>query len=144
MSWWNVFVSLPIFYLLIGSILAFVNFCTTEERKKLVEKLNDLRRGAFQKGIDFQIQMPDNLQEIGLDEDTAVQNSPTLRSPELASLSVFGVRIIVALAIALLGPIYLTVILRERRALRRLRLIYKQAAEAYSVSLKNSQASWAP
>ena len=112
----NILVSLISSYFVLGIFAAYTNFHIVRRRQNAIEAIHRLRQDAFQKGSGIGVEFADYIQDIGIDDDEILRMSPALQS--LPRVSSDQVRIILAAAFILLGPLTLFGIWRDYQALR--------------------------
>ncbi|MDO8536852.1 MAG: hypothetical protein Q7R94_01240 [bacterium] len=110
-----------IVWVLLGAMSSIFNSYIVRKREETIDAMKQFRWELWQKGVVVQIEFSPNVLEMGFDEDAALKASPTLRSPEMADISIGTLRVLVAVAIALLGPFCLRSVCRDYLQLRKLR-----------------------
>lgn len=108
-------------WVFLGTMSAILNNYIVREREETIDAMKQFRWELWQKGVAVQIEFSPNVMKMGFDEDAALKASPTLRSPEMADLSIGTIRALIAIAIALLGPLYLPLFCGDYLQLRELR-----------------------
>ncbi len=121
-------------YFLIGSIVAYVNQCTVNERKRLVGEILAIRTEAFQNG--FRIDVDTSIFDSVGFEINPNEAAKETEKKEVLFVPVPIINTIVGLVIAFLWLFKLQYIVEDRRALKHLRSIRNSIGSIFKCQME--------